>query len=460
MYFRGPVQLFAAILAVLLWLPSTAQISYAQTAETATSTELPAELSRETIDQFLGQLSDKEVRQALRKQLVAVADKQAEEASEQQTTVEFFGNAVSAVGNSIYQATIRIPNIGSGLARAWNGFLDGRGFGGFLMFLLKSVLVFAAGYVVMRGFDGLTRGFRGKIQESQPTSLGGTIKVLFLRLGLDLVRIIAFGITVFVVIGFAGLSEADQILLWRFARWIVLPVMIFAALGSFLLAPRRPELRLLEMDTSEAVRLYWFTAGLALMMGLNPFIIPTLQQFGIGLGELRIGFWFNLALYVYLMVAIFTSRRGIAQALTGSDDLIGSTGEVVALAWPFIAMALCGLVWLIVEAIVGLGRFDLISGGQDLMTLVILAFFPSFDTALRGLVKHLSPPMIGDGPIAEHAHLATKRAYLRMGRLLLAMLIIFLLTSIWDIDLFNEDSDNVGLQLISHILGSIIYFIR
>ncbi|MCJ8309636.1 MAG: mechanosensitive ion channel family protein [Rhizobiaceae bacterium] len=427
--------------------------------EATTTTELPAQLTREAVDQFLGQLSDKEVRQALRKQLVAVADKQAAEASEVPTTVEFFGNALAAVGNSIYQATIRIPNIGSGLARAWNVFLDGRGFSGFLLFLVKAGVLFGAGYLVMRGFDILTRGFRRTIHESHPTSLVGTTKVLFLRLGLDLARIAAFTITVFLLLGFVSLSEADQTLVWRFARWIVIPVMVFAALGSFLLAPRRPELRLLEMDTSEVVQLYWFTAGLALMMGLNPFMIPTLQQFGIGLGELRIGFWFNLALYVYLMVAIFRSRKGIAQALTGSDDLIGSTGEIVAIAWPFIAMALCGLVWLVVEAIVGLGRFDLISGGQDLMTLVIVAFFPSFDTALRGLVKHLSPPMIGDGPIAEHAHLATKRAYLRMGRLLLAMFIIFLLTSIWDIDLFNEDSDNVGLQLISHILGSIVYFI-
>ena len=189
MLYRGSKQLVVAVLAVLLSLPVIANISHAQTVEATTTTELPAQLTREAVDQFLGQLSDKEVRQALRKQLVAVADKQAAEASEVPTTVEFFGNALAAGGNSIYQATIRIPNIGSGLARAWNVFLDGRGFSGFLLFLVKAGALFGAGYLVMRGFDILTRGFRRTIHESPPTSLVGTTKVLFLRLGLDLVRI-------------------------------------------------------------------------------------------------------------------------------------------------------------------------------------------------------------------------------------------------------------------------------
>lgn len=163
MFCRGSKQLIAAVLAVLLSLPVIVGSAVAQTTESATTTELLAQLTREAVDQFLGQLSDKEVRQALRKQLVAVADRQADEAAEQQSTVESFGNAVSAVGNNIYQATIRIPNIGSGLARAWSGFLDGRGFGGFMLFLLKTGLVFAAGYLVMRAFDLLTSGFRRTI---------------------------------------------------------------------------------------------------------------------------------------------------------------------------------------------------------------------------------------------------------------------------------------------------------
>ena len=100
MFYRGSKQLLAVVLAVLLSLPIIAQTVQAQTAEATATTELPAQLTREAVDQFLGQLSDKEVRQALRNQLVAVADKQAAEASEQPTTVEFFGNAVSAVGKA------------------------------------------------------------------------------------------------------------------------------------------------------------------------------------------------------------------------------------------------------------------------------------------------------------------------------------------------------------------------
>ena len=255
------------------------------------------------------------------------------------------------------------------------------------------------------------------------------------------------------------MSGSDHKLIWRLIISLILPVMTFTSLGSFLIAPKRPELRLLVMNNIQAKRLYWVIIGVAFTMGLNPFVLFTLEQYGIPMGETKLGFWINLAMYLFLMAAVYFCRYGIAQVLIGNDGMIGSVGAKVAQMWPWMAIALCGLVWLIVEAIVGLERFDLISDGQDIITLVIIGFFPCFDTALRGVIKHVSPTMIGDGPIAERAHLATKRSYVRMGRVLMAMLIMFILAVVWSINPFDESNQNVGLQFISHLMGSIVYFI-
>ena len=61
------------------------------------------------------------------------------------------------------------------------------------------------------------------------------------------------------------------------------------------------------------------------------------------------------------------------------------------------------------------GRFDLLRNGQQYTTLATLLAAPVLDTMIRGLVKHLVPPMRGEGLVAEAAYRSTKRSYIRIG---------------------------------------------
>jgi len=67
--------------------------------------------------------------------------------------------------------------------------------------------------------------------------------------------------------------------------------------------------------------------------------------------------------------------------------------------------------------------------------------------------------MVGEGPVAERAYVATKRGYLRIGRVLLVSLLIVTLASIWDIDLFDTESQSTGIRLVAELMSGILYFI-
>ena len=321
------------VLVIALWIGGATAL--AQTESSGTTPPLPEPLSVSQVHEYLGQLSDKEVREALTKQLIAVAEKAEEEQEAQQSFTQFVGDAFGFVGASISIAVQRIPNIAEGLATAGKNFVAASADGGLWWFAIGVAIVFLAGYLAQRGFDLTTRAWRKQIQEAKPESLKDTVRVLGTRLGLDFAKIVVFAIVCFVALGFVGMSEAHQQIVWRFISWIVLMLMIFSAVSAFLMAPRRPDLRMLYMDDLQAKRMYWMSIGFAFMIGLNPFVFLTLGQLGVPLGSTRLGFWINLGLYVYIIVAMISLRKGVSQALIGNDEMIGETGKKVARAWPF-----------------------------------------------------------------------------------------------------------------------------
>ena len=64
-----------------------------------------------------------------------------------------------------------------------------------------------------------------------------------------------------------------------------------------------------------------------------------------------------------------------------------------------------------------------------------LLIAPALDTLIRGLVRHLQPPMQGEGSVAERAYKSTKRSYIRIGRVLAGILVILMIANAWDLDL-------------------------
>ncbi|MEX0312420.1 MAG: mechanosensitive ion channel family protein, partial [Tateyamaria sp.] len=77
-------------------------------------------------------------------------------------------------------------------------------------------------------------------------------------------------------------------------------------------------------------------------------------------------------------------------------------------------------------------------------TMALLTFAPAMDTAIRGLVRHLAPPMTGEGPIAERAYVSTMRSYIRIGRVVVFGFVLLAVASIWGMSPSTLASAGVG----------------
>ena len=335
--------------------------------------------------------------------------------------------------------------------------MGNRGMGGLFSFLAITAFSIFLGFLANWLFDWLTRGLRARYELIKPEGLWETVRTLIIRFCLDIVKVGAFAVTSLLATKYLHQSPGDALLAGRFITTIIILVLVFDAIIRFAVAPVRSELRLLPVDDAAAKRFYSQTIWAAVLLGLGPFILQSLEQYGVPFGTLRLGFWINLILHLYIVAAIYHSRRGVTQAVVGKDNLMGSTGIKFARYWPYIAMLLIVANWAFTEILAGAQRFDLLRG-QTYVTLLLVTFFPLLDTAIRGLVLHLSPPMLGEGDVAERAYNATQRAYLRMGRVVLLALILVMLSSLFGISLSDIHSTNFTERLIAQVIDGTLYF--
>ncbi len=424
-----------------------------------TQVKLPEPLTKEAVRQLLSTLSDQQVRDLLLQRLDAVAEQEAANTASNQSTFAFLAGAVLDIGISVRGGLGGIPAIGEKFSEGMSWLVRNYGLSGLLMIVLKAAASVVLGFVAAQAFGYFTRNLRAGLANAAPQRLGPAIRLLAMRLGLDLLKVAIIGVIAYAGIHLLLAAPGEKAFVWRFTAWIILSIFVMAAIARFNLSPNHPEWRLVSVDDDSARLIYRRMVFAGPIIGLFPLALGTRAQLGIDPGTIRVGFWLNIILYSYFLYAIFTARKGIAQALIGRDDLVGPFGKRLAHLWPWVAMFFAILSWAVVEAISGAGRFDLIINGQNFTTLILIAFVPALDTALRGLIRQLSPPMVGEGPVAERAYVATKRGYLRIGRVLLVSLLIVTLASIWDIDLFDTESQSTGIRLVAELMSGILYFI-
>ena len=188
------------------------------------------------------------------------------------------------------------------------------------------------------------------------------------------------------------------------------------------------------------------------LWGFLIFIVEFNALNGVSMGESRLGFWLNLAVHIYMIVVPIVAWNGMVMMMRGPDPKISPTEEWVARAYPWFLIAVSVVTWWIVNIIVSYGAFERLSGGRPYMMMLLVGFAPAMDSAIRGLVRHLVPPMSGEGELAERAYLSTKRSYIRIGRVLMFGLVVILVARIWDIDMSNLAAAGVGVQVAGRVI--------
>ena len=222
-------------------------------------------------------------------------------------------------------------------------------------------------------------------------------------------------------------------------------------------------MRLVNADDDGARFLHRHLIGLVLWAGFVIFTLGFFARAGVPTGTSYLGFWMDNVIYLYLMWIIWTARETLQQIALGRDP--GRTAFDLAIArhYPVYAIVVTLCVWALVLTLVGLGRTDEVVQGAHYSTLFWLLFTPAIDTAIRGIVAHTVPPMIGEGPVAEKAYKETKRSYVRIGRVIAVGLILAILAGTWDVSLSSLLQDGIGIGdnlfrfIMTLVVGYVVY---
>jgi moderate conductance mechanosensitive channel len=410
-------------------------IASAQMLPSATSGDegkvaLPQPLTTEAVNALVSRLSETEVRALLLDQLEAIA-------SEQPATLqgksffEFVKIAASSVSNSVVSSVKVAPLLWENQKKSFKTFHDKLGWDGIGALFGALLLSMAVGFTVEKLVNMfMRRRFNALLIKERPDTLLETSRFLFVRLMIELLGLVAFFV---VTRNMATTLIPDNYLI--FAETLMINLVVIPRLGAavfrLILAPERPEFRLLNVDNADAARLFRFQVTIIVVMGLSVAITAFGEINGVPAGESRLGFWLNLLVHVYMIYVIWRLWDTLIVIMRGADSDISPVEEKVAQYYPIYTIGVVISTWTLTEVLIGFGRFDVLASSPQFKTILVLTVLPVFDTLLRGLVRHLTPPMTGEGAVAERAHLLTKKSYTRVGRVLVFATLVMVVASFW-----------------------------
>lgn len=445
--FLGAVSL---VLAAFTFDKATAQTALPgmQTSTADAPTVTAEDLSPEQVRDMVSRMSDTDVRNMLLDRLDAVA--KSEETDEGNASlIQFLNAAANGTWAAVYEAVVRLPILVSSQSTSFKNFYQTFGTTGILQLLGSILAGLAAGFAVERLVIWLTRNWHKQVIGEQAT-LMEAIKYLGFRLLKQIYGLIAFFIVARLVTTNLIDPEAGPIAQIIVFNMVVIP-RLGLAVGRFLLAPNKPEYRLLSTDDWSAKYLYRHQFGLYLLMGFSTAIVAFNDLNGVPMGTSRLGFWLNLAVHLYLIYMSWRAWDGLVAMARGRDD-VTPFEDRMSRWYPGYLIAVSVFTWLLVNIIVSFGMFELLSSQPHYKMMFLLAFLPTFDTAIRSLVRHLVPPMRGEGVVAARAYISTKRSYIRIGRIVVFAFVIFSIAEFWSIDLSNLAAAGVGVQVAGRLI--------
>ncbi len=430
----------------------------------AAADQLPDPLTPEAIQALVARMSDEEVRLMLLDQLQATAAGGADAAAPQnQGAFAELAGIATRFGADMVDAVQKVPLLVTSQATSFANFSDNYGGAGGLGQLFGLIiLALAVGFAVERGFIFFTRSWQGdNPEEGGEADLWGALRFLFRRFMRELIGLVGFYIGLRIVGGLL-LSEHQREFAGPFVFYLIWIPRLTAAVSRMILAPNRPKLRLVNVDDHWAKYLHRNTIGLILLCTFTLFIVNFNNANGVPMAEMRLGFWLNTAVHIYVGLIAWFAREGLSDVMRGTDPDNTPYDEWVARMYPYFAIGVSAVMWLTVEIVAGYGQYALLATAPHFTTMFWLLMAPLLDMTIRGLVRHLQPPMIGEGAIAERAYRSTKRSFIRIGRVIVAGIVILLIANAWQIDLISfRGQDSAGADffqfLITLAIGYVVY---
>ncbi len=450
--FHLPRLLLALVSVTFLTFPV-----YAQDTATTSTITIPEDLTPEQVDDLVARMSDDQVRAILLERLDAVAEQLAAAKEDHEDPLTEIHEIWAEMVGSWTHVLTTLPNIVSAQITAFDNFSATFGSTGvFVLFgLILSVLV--AGFVAEKLFGLLTRRWHDQTEATDDADLWGAVRYLFRRFCREIAGLVVFYVVIR-ALGRGVLTPEQITYAAPFVFYLIWIPRLGAAASRFVLAPNKPHFRLVNIDDHWAKYLHRNLIGLLLLIGFTLFVIRFNALNGITGEDTRIGFWLNAAIHIYIGVIAWTAREGLSQMMLGTDPDHTKFDEEVAHYYPYFAIGVSAVIWVLVEFLAA--QRDpairaLLVKGPHFTTMFWLLIAPALDTLIRGLVRHLQPPMSGEGPLAERAYKSTKRSYIRIGRVLAGLFVVFMIARAWQLDLRHVASAGVSAE----VGGAVIEFL-
>ncbi|MCP4206046.1 MAG: mechanosensitive ion channel family protein [Shimia sp.] len=420
----------------------------------------PEEMTTEAINAMVARMSDDEVRAVLLDRLDAVAAAQAEEAAPK-SLVDRAAGLWQAFSQPLLDAVRKLPGLMPAQIAAFQNFGETYGgFGGVLTLFGLTALLLALGL----GIEYAVRTWLIKVRNPQPAETGATLResltFLFKRFLREIFGLVIFYITIRAV-GRTFLDAQAVTFVAPFIGYMIWMPRIAAAFSRFLMAPNRPDLRLVNVNDHWASFIHRHIIGIVILGGATIFVVDFNVVNGVPAGETRIGFWIDSMVYLYIAYVAWTAREGLSEMMRGDDPDRTDFDEAVARLYPYFAMGVAGATWVLVSTLIGLGKVQLLLGGAHYTTMFWLLIAPVIDTGIRGLVRHLVPPMQGEGQMAHDAYIATKRSYVRIGRVIAVGAVLVIITRTWNVSLLSllQEGAGIGDNLFSFAMTAIVGYV-
>ncbi|MEQ9694008.1 mechanosensitive ion channel domain-containing protein [Shimia sp. SDUM112013] len=420
------------------------------------------EMTPEAIEAMVARMSDDQVRAVLLDRLDAVAAKP--ETKQNVSVAQRLSTLWTAFITPPLQAIAKLPHLWQMEKLAFTNLLGHTdGLGGLMVLLGLISLVLAIGFAVelaVRAY--LSRRVRQTVDTAGEQSLRDALGFLMRRFLREIFGLIVFYITLRIV-GRLILTPAMLGFAAPFVTYLIWMPRLAAALSRFLLAPQRSDLRLVSIDDHWAKFLHRNIIGLVVLAGFTMYIVGFNAAMGVPPGATRLGYMLDSMVYIYIAIIALTAREGLQSMMLGADPDRTRFDERVAQGYPYFAVGIAVATWILVTILVGLGKVDALLHGAHYYTMGLLLAAPIIDTAIRGIVRHVVPPMKGEGPVAEAAYKSTKRSFVRIGRVLAAGIILMLIAHAWDtnyLELFQNKAgiaDNLFSFAMTCVVGYVVY---
>ena len=358
---------------------------------------------------------------------------------------EFFdvlGGWAQSIGELWLDTFIATPKIPGQIVDALGTFQKRRGDRPLWIFFASVLASIAGGLAAGKLAGRLVRRHEEKVFQAQPRSLGHWIKLLALRFFLQSVRLMAFTAVGLLINRLINKGVPPDLMTGRFLVEASAYTILAGMVAGFVLAPVRSELRLCSVDDASA---RFLTYRIMMIFGWSTFGIGFLiwcYVFGLPPGA-GMGFWVSLIFYGLIALTLWQGRRGITSMVIG-DGQSGPRWEQFAQAWPKIAMGIVMGNWLIVQLFVATGHQQSLSLAALNMTMIVILTLPMFEVALPALVRAIWPgdPDANDGLRA--AHTETQAGLMRISRIQVTVVTLFLLAGLRGLNLYDVASQGVG----------------